>query len=168
MKTISSIGIDFLDDIEGRRNHEYPDVEGNPTIGIGHLLTRSELTSGKILVGGRYVKYREGLTEADIDMLFAEDLDPVETVINTLVHVELSQYQFDTLCSFVFNVGIGAFAGSALLKLLNQGFYAEVPHQLRRWIKARNQDGKLVDCKGLKLRRDQEITLWNNRWRTKY
>jgi hypothetical protein len=34
-----------------------------PTIGIGHLLTRSERTSGKISIGGRALDYRNGITE---------------------------------------------------------------------------------------------------------
>jgi len=164
---ISATGIDFIDDVEGRRNKEYLDVEGNPTIGVGHLLTRSELTSGKIRIGSEVVKYAEGLRESHIDLLLEQDLAATEWDISFHVKPELKQYQFDALCSFVFNVGVGAFESSTLLKLLNDGFPAEVPHQLRRWNKCRVK-GQVVAVKGLTLRREAEVSLWNNRWKIRY
>lgn len=167
-RKISEIGIDFIDDVEGRKPMEYPDVEGNPTIGIGHLLTRSELTSGKIGIGKEIIKYRNGLTDKQMDDLLDQDLDPVEDIINNLVIVPLTQYQFDSLCSFVMNVGNGAFATSKLLRVLNVGNYAEVPVQMRRWNKIRNKHGDLVVSKGLVNRRELDITLWINCWRRTY
>jgi len=164
---VSTTGIDFIDDAEGRAAFEYPDVEGNPTIGIGHLLTRSELTSGKICLDEQYIKYRNGLTDEQMDNLLLQDLDSVEAVINRLVKVPLAQYQFDALASFTFNVGNGAFAGSTLLRKLRMGLYQEVPTQLRRWNKAREK-GKLVVNRGLVNRREADIKLWNNQWRVKY
>jgi hypothetical protein len=57
--------------------------------------------------------------------------------------------------------GAAAFRNSTLLKLLNQGKYAEVPAQLRRWIYA---GGK--KCKGLANRREKEVEMWEGegRW----
>jgi lysozyme len=42
------------------------------------------------------------------------------------------QHEFGTLASFIFNVGVGAFTGSTLLKLLNKGDYAGAALQLDR------------------------------------
>jgi lysozyme len=136
--------------------HEYLDSGGAPTIGIGHLLTRSERTSGKIVIGGQSFDYRDGLTEQQCWDLLDQDLDGAESAVNGAVTVPLNQNQFDALVSFTFNVGDGAFRGSTLLKLLNQGRYAEVPTQLRRWVR---DNGHVVQ--GVINRREKEIVLWS-------
>jgi lysozyme len=141
---------------EGLVTHEYLDSGGAPTIGIGHLLTRSERTSGKIVIRGQALDYRNGLTEQQCWDLLDQDLDDPERTVNEVVTVPLNQNQFDALVSFTFNVGDGAFRGSTLLKLLNQGQYDQVPMQLKRWIR----DNSHV-VQGLINRREKEITLWN-------
>lgn len=79
-----------------------------------------------------------------------------EDAVNESVTVTLSQNQFDTLVSFSFNVGRGAFQNSTLLKKLNHGMYDEVPIQLKRWVFAGGQR-----VRGLEVRRENEIKLWN-------
>jgi len=141
---------------EGLIPHVYIDSGGAPTIGVGHLLTRSEKTSGKITIKGITFDYRNGITEQQCWDLLDQDLDGVEKVVNDAVKVALNQNQFDALVSFTFNVGNGAFQGSTLLKVLNQGHYDQVPQQLIRWNK---DNGHVV--KGLTNRREKEIALWN-------
>ena len=77
-----------------------------------------------------------------------------EADVKRLVDVPLTQYQFDALVSFVFNLGSGAFGGSTLLKKLNAGDYSAVPAQLMRWNKA---GGRVL--RGLTRRRQAEIDL---------
>jgi lysozyme len=149
-------GKNLFKEWEGLVLHEYPDSGGAPTIGIGHLLTRSERTSGKIAIGDQALDYRDGLTEQQCWDLLDQDLDVAERAVNAAVTVALNQNQFDALVSFTFNVGEGAFRGSTLLKLLNQGQYNEVPAQLRRWVR---DNGQIVQ--GLVNRREKEIVLWN-------
>jgi len=165
--TISTIGIDFLDDVEGRNHKEYPDVEGNPTIGIGHLLTRSELTSGKLIIKGEVVRFENGITDKQMDDLFVQDIAPITGLIVRMVKVDLTQYQFDSLISFVYNVGDAAFITSTLLRTLNDSQYSHVPFQMRRWNKIREK-GKLVVCEGLVNRRNLDVSLWENKWRIRY
>ena len=153
---ISQKGLELLKKWEGCILKQYPDQAGLPTIGIGHLLTKSELTSGKIFIKGAPVKYANGISKEQALDLLDQDLDPAEGAVNDGVIVELTQDQFDALVSFVFNCGTGAFHGSTLRKELNQGLYANVPFQLRRWNRA---GGKV--CDGLIVRRRQEIRLWN-------
>ena len=68
----------------------------------------------------------------------------------------LTQYQFDALVSFVFNVGVGAFGGSTLLRRLNQGDYNAVPAELMRWV---NSGG--TPLPGLVRRRRAEGVLFS-------
>ena len=153
---MSQHGIGLLTQWEGCELKVYNDAAGLPTIGVGHLLTKSELMSGKINIGGVMVKYADGITQQQAEQLLAQDLGPTEAAVNGGVKVPLSQNQFDALTSFTFNVGVGAFTGSTLLRLLNQGQYAQVPEQLMRWTRA---GGRVVQ--GLVNRRQNEIKLWN-------
>jgi len=156
MKT-SEKGKQLLRDLEGLRNYAYADTGGAMTIGIGHLLTRQELTTGTIIINGKSINHDDnGLTNEQCFDLLAHDLAGAEEAVNRFVIVKISQNQFDALVSFVFNVGKTAFEKSTLLIKLNQGKYVEVPAQLMRW----NKDGGVV-VKGLTNRRKKEVELWN-------
>ncbi|MBI1929684.1 lysozyme [Candidatus Poribacteria bacterium] len=152
---MSEKGKKLLAEWEGVKLQVYKDVAGLPTIGVGHLLTRDELTSGKIWIRGGPIKYANGLTKEQVMDLLGQDLEEFEKVVNNSVKVELKQNQFDALVSFTFNVGANAFKNSTLLKVLNQGQYEEVPNQLRRWVYAGGQK-----VQGMINRREKEINLW--------
>lgn len=77
-----------------------------------------------------------------------------------LVKVPLSQRQLDSLCSFVYNIGTGAFSNSDLLRLLNLGCYETVPHQILRWKYVTHPEGYKIISKGLFHRRIKEASLW--------
>jgi lysozyme len=141
---------------EGFQPRAYHDAAGKLTIGVGHLLTQSELSSGKIWIQGEAVRYAAGLSDRQVLDLLAQDLEGAENAVNECVEVELQQNQFDALVSFCFNVGATAFKNSTLLRRLNQGGYEEVPAQLRRWV-----HGNGVVLPGLVNRRKNEIDLWN-------
>ena len=153
---MSPHGLELLEQWEGFKTTVYKDSAGLPTVGVGHLLTKSELSSGKITINGVPVSYENGLTEQQVTDLLAQDVQPAAAAVNNNVKVPLDQNQFDALVSFTFNVGVGAFTGSTLLKLLNQGQYDQVPDQLLRWTRA---GGQVVQ--GLVNRRNNEIKLWN-------
>jgi len=153
---MSQRGKELLAQWEGVELKVYKDSAGLPTIGVGHLLTRDELTSGKILIRGLSIKYANGLSQQDVIDLLAQDLDNFEEIVNTNVKVDLAQNQFDALVAFTFNIGGNAFKSSTLLKVVNQGRYGDVPEQLRRWVFAGGQK-----VQGLANRREKEIQLWN-------
>lgn len=155
---IDQAGIDFIKSAEGVKNFVYADSAGLPTIGVGHLLTQDELTSGKIHIDGKSHKYHDGLPDDVIDRLLLRDLHIAELVVNSNVKVKLKQSQYNALVSFTFNVGVGAFRNSTLLKLLNAGDYDSVTAQMRRWIFSAGRQ-----IQGLKNRREKEIELWNEK-----
>ncbi len=167
LERISDRGRSMLIELEGSRSEAYKDSAGLLTIGVGHFLTKDELSSGKITIDALFdqdrepihrerVRWRNELTDEQIERLLTQDLAIYETAVSEGVDPILSQPQFDALVSFTFNVGAHAFTESTLLRLLNGGRPVEVPSELRKWIYA---GGVTVD--GLVRRREKEIQLWN-------
>lgn len=100
---------------------------------------------------------REGMivTEAQGDAMVRKELNIYEDAIERLVTVPLTGNQFSALTCLVYNIGVGAFAKSTLLKVINQGRQDKVPEQWLRWNKA---GGKTI--KGLARRRTAELALF--------
>lgn len=149
----SDDGILRIKQREGVKYQMYYDSAGLPTIGVGHRLTVSELTSGKVRLAGVGVDWHEGITEEQATTLLRRDLDAAEVAVSMGVGVSLTQTQYDTLVSFTFNVGVEAFRDSTLLRLLNTGDYASVVAQLRRWIYAAKKPVLIS-------RRESEVEQW--------
>ncbi|MBE9491050.1 MAG: lysozyme [Bacteroidetes bacterium] len=137
---ISKQGTDLIKEFEGFRDKAYKCPAGVWTIGYGHTLG---------------VQEGDVITKAEGQELLLCDLRTAISAVNSLVTVQLSQSQFDALVSFVFNIGIGAFVRSTLLKVLNNCQYEQVPHELKRWNKS---NGKVLA--GLVRRREAEAQLF--------
>jgi lysozyme len=95
------------------------------------------------------------VTEAEGERLLVKELSGYEDAVERLVKVELNQNEFDALVLLVFNIGIGAFQKSTLLKLLNQGKRDAASAQFMRWV---NGGGKRLN--GLVKRRAAEAALF--------
>lgn len=138
MKT-SERGREAIAAHEGCVLKAYPDpgTGGEPwTIGVGHT-------------GG--VKPGDCITHEEAMALLAEDLKTAEAAVNGAVKVPISQGAFDSLVSFTFNVGAGAFKRSTLVRLLNFGDYTGAANEFLRW----NRAGGRVMA-GLTKRRKEE------------
>lgn len=72
------------------------------------------------------------------------------------VIVPLSQNRYDSLCSFIYNVGNSAFETSTLLKLLNQNKILEAAAEFDRWVYA---GGKTLDSLVKRRKREKELFL---------
>lgn len=150
-KSISDQGINLVKKFEGLAKVDadgmiipYKCPANVMTIGYGH-------TKG--------VKKNMRITKEEAENLLRDDLRTFEAEVKNMVDVPLSQYQFDALVSFVYNLGAANFKSSTLLKKLNAGDYAAVPAQLMRWNKAR-VGGKLQPLTGLTRRRSAEAALF--------
>lgn len=152
---ISAKGIELLSNWEGKKNEIYLDASGYPTIGVGHLLTKDELSSNTIIIDGIRVDYSFGLTNKQIERLLIQDLKKIEDTVNKLIIVDINQNQYDSIIIFVFNIGINAFKTSTFLKLLNTKKFEQLPYQFSRWNKS---GGKIL--KGLINRREKEVQLF--------
>ena len=158
---ISDHGVGKLAQWENDILHVYKDSAGHETIGIGHLLTKSELMSGYVKINGVNVKWVNGLTEQQSFDLCDQDLDPAEYIVNKLVNVPLTQNQFDALVIFAFNIGSAGFEESSALKSINLKAFDAVPDCMRRWNKITDRKtGAKVFCQGLANRREKEIALF--------
>ena len=133
---ISDAGIKAIEGYEGCRLTTYLDSVGVPTIGVGHTLG---------------VKLGDVITQDQADEFLRADLEDAEYAVNKYVTAVLNQGQYDSLCSFVFNLGAGALKGSTLLRMLNAGQYDAAADQFLRW----NQAGG-VALAGLTKRRISE------------
>lgn len=117
---------------------------GVPTIGYGTTK-----------IDGKPVPMGMTITKEQAEKLLEDDLLVFENAVNKFVRVEITQNQFDALISFVYNVGIGNFSNSTLLRVLNQGNYTEAADQILRWTKAKGKE-----LPGLVKRRDAERQLF--------
>jgi lysozyme len=68
--------------------------------------------------------------------LLLADVQEAEQCVRREVKVPLQQSMFDSLVSFVFNLGCGAFRTSTLLARLNEGNYLTAADQFPRWVNA--------------------------------
>lgn len=144
---ISKKGLDLIKKHEGFRNHPYLCPAGIPTIGYGMTFYPN---------GKKVTMNDEPLTMLDATQYLLQVIEKFENGVNELVKQPLTQNQFDALVSFAFNVGLGAFKNSTLLKRVNNDPNDEdIAYQFSRWNKA----GGVV-LKGLKKRRNQESWLY--------
>lgn len=138
---ISQKGIDLIKKFEGCSLSTYKCPAGILTIGYGH--TGSDVHAG------------QRITQEEAERLLRSDLTIHCNNVSKLVIVPLTQYQFDALVSFEYNIGYGAFKNSTLLKLLNDGKYINASEQFERWKYA---GGKVLA--GLVRRRQAEKNLF--------
>lgn len=124
----SNRGIEFIKNSEGFVANLYDDKAGHCTIGYGHLVHLGRCN------GSEPDEFKHGISVERATELLRERLEQFEDAINRLVTVALSQTQFDALASFVFNIGVAAFAKSTLLRKLNEGDYTKVPIEMNKWI----------------------------------
>ena len=139
MKT-SDKGIGLIKRFEGLRLKAYLCPAGKPTIGYGHT---------------KDVKLGDVITEKEAEQLLLEDLIVVENEINKH-NLDINQNQFDALVSFVYNVGVGNFRTSTLLKKIKTDPNDKtIANEFKRWVYS---NGKKLP--GLVKRREEEAKLY--------
>lgn len=144
MKKTSEVGKSLIKSHEGFRAEAYVCPAGVVTIGYGTTT-----------INGNSVTLGTKITTDEADQFLEEDLKIFEDAVNNLVRVNLNQNQFDALVSFVYNVGVGNFKKSTLLKKLNAGDYLNASSEFLKW----NRGGGKV-LKGLSNRRKAEQQLF--------
>lgn len=123
---ISHNGIKFIKQEEGEKLTAYRDSRGILTIGTGH----TGRVNGQIIFPGMTISSEES------EQLLLADITQVEKAINEKVKVNLTQSQYDALCSLVFNIGTQAFNDSTCLKKLNAKDYQGAAEAMLLWKRA--------------------------------
>lgn len=139
MKT-SSAGIALIKKFEGLSLIPYFCPGRVLTIGYGHTKTTKP---------GMKINAKRA------EELLIDDLKYFELAINELVHSPITQNQYDALVCFAFNIGVGNFKRSTLLKKINQKKYFEAADQFLVWNKIGEKESL-----GLSNRRAAERNLF--------
>lgn len=124
----------------------YYDPVGLPTIGCGHLLSRTAWAP---------LSRFQAITVAQAEALLRSDLMKAAGAVMRMIKVKLNANQIAALIDFVFNAGAGNFEISTIRRVINRGDLTAVPAQLMRWVFARG-----VKLPGLVKRRKAEAALW--------
>jgi len=119
------------------------------TIGYGHVITsKDEWMKG-------------GITKQQAEEILEKDLERVLDGVLSLLEVELPSECLAALVSFCFNVGLGAFRGSTMRRLINQGRLKEAANEFDKWVYAYSpKEGRKVVLRGLVRRRADEKQLF--------
>lgn len=122
---------------EGKVNSTYIDPVGIATSCYGH-------TGPEVKLGQKFTD------EQCLDQL-AKDLSAHDKQMMNLVRVPLTDYQHAAFLSFTYNVGVGNFKSSTMLRKLNSKDYEGACEELSKWVYAKKQK-----LNGLVTRRQQE------------
>lgn len=136
---LSQRGIDLIKQFEGYSSKAYPDpaTGGAPwTIGYG---TTKGVKPGMII------------TAEQAEKMLRDDVAKFESGVSSLITSPTTQGQFDAMVSLAYNIGLGNFGKSTLLKKHNARCYTCAANQFRVWNRA---NGKVMN--GLTKRRAAE------------
>ena len=144
MRHITKQGLTLIKGFEQFVPKIYICPAGYPTIGYGHVVDKHERDA-----------FKDGIDEEKAEDILLRDLRVAEYAVLTWVNVPLTDGQFDSLVSFTFNVGSGAFQRSTLRQKVNREEHGEVPYEFSRWVFAGGRK-----LKGLVIRRALEAKLY--------
>lgn len=137
---IVDLAVDLITQFEGFCSIPYICPAGKRTIGYGEIMTPKDK--------------RKKITKEEGKVFVRRRAEEIYEQLQKLLPFGLEENQYVALISFIYNIGIGAFEHSTLLKkMLNNS-----PNNLLRteWMKWVHSNGKVL--KGLTIRRAKE---WN-------
>lgn len=154
---ISNKGLNFIkqhESIAGYDNHTgffmpYDDGFGFMTIGYGHKIEPGE-------------NFKKGLSQSNVIDLLTRDISKFEKSVSRIITTPLKQNQFDALVALAYNIGIGAFEKSTIVKYINNPQYhnTRYPTPESAWKAWNKCNGKT--SRGLINRRNYEWDLYIN------
>ena len=141
---ISQAGIDLIRRFEGCKLNPYLCPAGYWTVGYGHVIGNGKTKPEKQLY-----------TQEEVNELLRTDLARFEQGVLRYCPVHLTQFEFDSLVSFSFNLGLGVLQRSTLRrKILRQDKQAAA----RNILKYNKAGGQVL--KGLTRRREAEYRMF--------
>ena len=106
------------------------------TIGVGHVLYPLQ---GRLPLDQRQdfqlqAQDDRTFTTEEVDGILHNDLVRFERGVTTLCPISLTQGQFDSLCSFAFNCGLGTLQRSTLRQKLLRGETEDAAQELLKYV----------------------------------
>ena len=146
MWRVDQAGLDFITQQEGCKLTAYRDTAGVWTIGVGH-------TAG--------VKSGDRITAAQASAILAGDIASTARTVASLVGTQkgTAQHGFNAMVSLAFNIGLGPFKGSSVLRHHLAGDWGAAAASFLLW-DMDHRDGELVVVDGLLARRKREAALY--------
>lgn len=139
-------GIELIKKFEEFRGTAYKCPAGVWTIGYGTT---------------QNVKEGQKISEFDASTKLHKWLIDQGKTVKKLIHTDINNRQYTAIMSFVYNLGVSAFASSTLLKKINEGDYKGAGDEFLRWTKATINGEKKV-LPGLVKRRKVERLVFLN------
>jgi len=151
MRTLDTFGYKLIQQFEGLSLKAYAATESEKqrniwTIGYGNTT----------YLDGSKVKKGDEITREQADLMFKQTANKFALDVANLIEVCLTQNQFNALVSLAYNIGIGAFKDSTLLRMVNASpNNPNIKDQFLRWKIA---GGKVIQ--GLLNRRIKESEVY--------
>lgn len=143
----SQLCYDLLKHYEGLELEAYQCSAGKWTIGYGQTY----------YTDGRAVKKGDTITKQQAEDGLKETIRTFAISVIQALKTPVKQHQYDALVCLCYNIGIGAFEKSTLLREINKGADKDaIKHQWLRWNKVNKKE-----VRGLTLRRQSEYHLFD-------
>ena len=144
---VSSKGLELIKEFEGFSSVAYLCSAKKATIGYGNTFWED----------GTPVKIGDQISKERAETLLKHVVDNFSVAVEVDIKIEVSQNQFDAMVSLAYNIGLGAFKNSTLLRQLNRGNFVGASQEFLRWNKS---NGKPL--LGLTRRREREKLLFES------
>jgi len=143
---ISNKGLELIKEFEGFSSSPYLCSAKVPTIGYGSTFYKD----------GRKVSLSDKpISKEQATQLLEHTVNSFANGLKGKLEVSISQNQFDALVCLCFNIGLGAFANSTILKKINAEDFKSASNEFLKWDSAGGK--KLL---GLRKRRERERDLF--------
>lgn len=119
-KGVVAILLILLPFVEGMKYTPYRDGGGVWTVCVGH--------TGKDVIPGKTY------TRQQCDDFLVSDINTAKNAVKRDVHYPMNNFQEAALTSFAFNVGVGNFRKSSVLRYMNEGKPVEACNALKKWV----------------------------------
>ena len=139
---------------EGKKNKVYIDTKGNPTIGVGFNLNRSDAKSKIEALGLNFEQVKNGtqeLNDGQIGSLLAEDIDGTIADCKAVFpeFTELSEVRQRSLVDMMFNLGKTKFVGfKKLIAAVNANDFVKAADEMKnsKWYVQVKDRGKTLEA----------------------
>ncbi len=144
---VSNKGLELIKEFEGFSSVAYLCSAKKVTIGYGNTFWEDRTP----------VKMGDQISKERAETLLKHVVDNFSVAVEVDIKIEVTQNQFDALVSLAYNIGLGAFKNSTLLRQLNRGNFVGASQEFLRWDKS---NGKPL--LGLTRRREREKLLFDS------